>query len=242
MSPSQRNDPSKRLSTDLSKLNIDIRSAQTNPSIDNQKKTHVVRNDDIKLEPSAQRMSQIRNDNEQKPKSSFLSNLLDRDSNNVKNNNHKRQESDSKLSLNFVRGFRRENSDFFPLSKRHSAILGERQINAIAPNAPHRSSAIYSKNNAQSNKNNGEPVLTDFVCREYLDNSQQPSASLTPSNVNNKHNSNNNSNNSNNKNRSSFNFLAPRREKTESVILLRNSANRSLLLDKQQVNTHTQIP
>lgn len=232
-------------------------------------------------------------------KNTFLSNLLD----NTKN--HKRQESDSKLSLNFVRGFRREHSDFFPLSKRHSAILGERQNNVISQIAAHRSSAIYSKHNKN---NNGEPILTDFVSRAYLENAPSVSPNIkdrnestiendannsinrmkngqlrdirksststtcgshlsssgttitqTPSTTaktsspnthttltkttpttttnaslaNNKCNTNNISSN-NNPNRNSF-IMGPRREKTESVISLRNSTNRNLPIDQSQV-------
>lgn len=112
---------------------------------------------------------------------------------------HKRQESDSKIS-NFVRGFRRENTDFFPSTKRHSAILGERlSSNLPSIQAPQRSSAIF-----QRNRNKGEPVLTDFVTGRDTDNNK--SAHLRVAD-----------------------FLRPRREKTESVILVRNSATRQLL-------------
>lgn len=147
-----------------------------------------------------------------KPRNTFLSSLFEN------SKNHRRQESDSKLSLNFVRGFRRENSDFFPLSKRHSAILGERQSTAVNV-APHRSSAIYSKKKL----NNGEPILTDFVSREYVAISK-----------------NDNSNDSENNSRHAP-FVGPRREKTESVILLRNSTNRNLPIDQQQVTIINKI-
>lgn len=112
---------------------------------------------------------------------------------------HKRQESDSKIS-NFVRGFRRENTDFFPSSKRHSAILGERlSSNLPSIQAPQRSSAIF-----QRNRNKGEPVLTDFVTSRDTDNNKSTHLRVAD-------------------------FLRPRREKTESVILVRNSATRQLL-------------
>lgn len=164
------------------------------------------------------------------PKSSFLSNLFE----NAKM--HRRQDNDSKASLNFVRGFRREHSDFFPLSKRHSAILGERQIAAVAGggnnnsagtvgiNSPsHRSSVIYPKNNKH---NNGEPILTDFVSRQYLENSATATTTTTPTATT----------NNNQTNQSSL-FMGPRRQKTESVILLRNSTNKNLLFEAQQVKT-----
>lgn len=177
-----------------------------------------------------------------KPKHSFLLNFLDKDNSKA----HKRQESDSKLSLNFVRGFRRENTDFFPLSKRHSAILGDRQATAavLAAATPQRASVIYPKNY----KNNGEPILTDFVSREYDSNRTPPmttaktasttsiASSITANNISNNANNLNNNNNRNNHSRGSF-FLGPRREKTESVIL-RNSTTRQLLLDQQQVNNN----
>ncbi|XP_065087820.1 serine/threonine-protein kinase mig-15 isoform X9 [Ochlerotatus camptorhynchus] len=153
---------------------------------------------------------------------------------------HKRQESDSKLSLNFVRGFRRENSDFFPLSKRHSAILGEqitpgssgassKQMSSSAIQQQQRSSAIFSRN-----RNKGEPILTDFTVTKRGDgdeprprtpprptglsggvsNQPTPRPGITPSVRN-------------------LDFLRPRREKTESVIFLRNSPTRQQLFDSQ---------
>lgn len=150
----------------------------------------------------------------QKATSSFLNNF--RSSAAIAaNKGHKRQDSDSKLSLNFVRGFRRENSDFFPLSKRHSAVLGERQTgqpSAGALGMPARSSGIFqrSSNIGKTSTPKGEPILTDFT-----------------------------SNNSGvgGGGERNFDFLRPRREKTESVILVRNSATRQQLLEKlQQVN------
>uniref|UniRef100_A0A1B0D878 Uncharacterized protein n=1 Tax=Phlebotomus papatasi TaxID=29031 RepID=A0A1B0D878_PHLPP len=77
---------------------------------------------------------------------------------------HKRQDSDSKLSLNFVRGFRRENTDFFPLAKRHSAILGERIASGNTNNSGgdqsivQRSSGIFQRRP----KVGAEPILTDY--------------------------------------------------------------------------------
>lgn len=174
--------------------------------------------------------SSIRNDNKildtktansnaiNQPKNTFLANLFE----NAKN--HRRQESDSKLSMNFVRGFRREHTDFFPLSKRHSAVLGERQSIAVINKAPQRSSAIYSKKNKNQND---EPILTDFVSREYKGDNASIKSKRSDSNNGNQCTT-----------RSSF-FMGPRREKTESVILLRNSTNRKLLLDKQQVKSIT---
>ncbi|XP_040160032.1 serine/threonine-protein kinase mig-15 isoform X5 [Anopheles arabiensis] len=194
-------------------------------------------------------------------------------------NAHKRQESDSRLPLNFARAFRRENSDFFPLSKRHSAILGEATADAksmasgggggqgLQQQQQQRSSAIFSR----SSRNKFEPILTNFSLnnpsgsdderrsssssrqtpprhgqqdggggargtgvgggaggggagtpKEGGNGGRQPSplasAQVTPRNMD---------------------FLRPRREKTESVIFVRNSPNRpqqSLLFDGQQKN------
>lgn len=197
------------------------------------------------------------NNNNAKLKSNFLSNLLESNS-----KNHKRQESDSKLTSNFTRGFRREHSDFFPSSKRHSVVLGERQ-SAFAHLVPHRSSAIYS---AKYNKcNSGEPILTDFVSRAYLENSPTSSCAVTTATTittaasttttttittkptassinpittsassNALDNKKSTDKNVTNNSRNLF-FMGPRREKTESVISLRNSANRNLLFDQLQV-------
>uniref|UniRef100_A0A1B0GCR4 non-specific serine/threonine protein kinase n=1 Tax=Glossina morsitans morsitans TaxID=37546 RepID=A0A1B0GCR4_GLOMM len=52
------------------------------------------------------------------------------------NATHKRQESDSKLPQNFIRGFRRENSDFFPLTKRHSTVLTNSNLLQSIPPMP----------------------------------------------------------------------------------------------------------
>jgi hypothetical protein len=127
--------------------------------------------------------------------------------------------------MNFVRGFRRENSDFFPMSKRHSAILGEQVSPAHhQPQTQQRSSAIF-----QRNRNKGEPILTDFhknrddtlklqqqrAARENGQGAPQVAQQQTPVRP--------------------PDFLRPRREKTESVIQYRNSTTRQLLLEQQQV-------
>ncbi|XP_063702450.1 serine/threonine-protein kinase mig-15 isoform X3 [Culicoides brevitarsis] len=142
---------------------------------------------------------------------------------------HKRQDSDSRISLNFVRGFRRENTDFFPLSKRHSAVLGENHAQKPAPQVPLRSSAIFRRNN---DNNKGEPVLKDYINRADTDilrqrtppqtQSQQPQPQQKPSS---------------NKG-STFAFLRPRREKTESVILVKNTAARQLYAQQVQGSQH----
>lgn len=161
--------------------------------------------------------------------------------------NPKRQENDSKLSLNFVRGFRRENSDFFPLSKRHSAILGSERKPVAPISQPQRSSAFFQRNKLTK----GEPVLTEFVVRgrEFGRESPTQGAGNTPqhkqvtqlqatSGGSTTAAAATNGSAATSSGRS-FDFLRPRREKTESVILIRNTAARQHLLDNmfaQQVN------
>ena len=135
-------------------------------------------------------------------------------------NNNPRKE-DSRLS-NFVRGFRRENTDFFPLTKRHSAVF-ESSPAPKQPQIHQRSSAIF-----QRNRDKGEPILTDFIPKRDLTltgrpkvqqvqqmampNIAQRQSTPVPKNLD---------------------FL--RREKTESVILVRNTAARQHMLNQQQV-------
>uniref|UniRef100_A0A182WCE0 non-specific serine/threonine protein kinase n=1 Tax=Anopheles minimus TaxID=112268 RepID=A0A182WCE0_9DIPT len=182
---------------------------------------------------------------------------------------HKRQESDSRLPLNFARAFRRENSDFFPLSKRHSAILGEASADAksMSPGGggaansqglqqqQQRSSAIFSR----SSRNKFEPVLTNYSLNNPSGSDDERRTSrLTPPRAAGvqgaggtppSEGSSGGGGNSNSRQQSplagsqvttrNMDFLRPRREKTESVIFVRNSPNRSqqlLLLDGQQKN------
>lgn len=139
---------------------------------------------------------------------------------------HKRQESDSKLP-NFVRAFRRENTDFSLISKRHSVVLGERMQNGNDPNSQLRSSAIFQRNKAK----NCEPVLTDYTVHKgslkkesIVSNPTTETSVVDP--------------NKNPNNWANFNFLRPRREKTESVIFVRNFAARHKFLAEQQKTQH----
>ncbi|XP_053666382.1 mitogen-activated protein kinase kinase kinase kinase 4 [Anopheles marshallii] len=187
---------------------------------------------------------------------------------------HKRQESDSRLPLNFARAFRRENSDFFPLSKRHSAILGEATADAksMSPGGggssagsqglhqqqQQRSSAIFSR----SSRNKFEPILTNFSLNNPSgsDDERRTSSRLTPPRLGHQQGAGAASEggsgsgvgggNPTGRQQSplagsqvaatrNMDFLRPRREKTESVIFVRNSPNRPqqlLLLDGQQKN------
>ncbi|XP_022900991.2 serine/threonine-protein kinase mig-15 isoform X3 [Onthophagus taurus] len=123
------------------------------------------------------------------------------------NSNHRRMESDNP----FVRSFRRENSDFFPLSARHSAIIVDR------PNPISRSSGIFnmrrgSEAGLNSKKNSGEPVLTDFVKKTEA-TSPKGVAVLRDNSL-----------------------LKPRREKTESDITLRYSEARKSLRENLEAH------
>ncbi|XP_044752776.1 mitogen-activated protein kinase kinase kinase kinase 4 isoform X3 [Coccinella septempunctata] len=135
----------------------------------------------------------------------------------AKSPSHRRMDSDSKVGP-FLRGFRRENSDLLPLGSRHSAIFLDRT----------RSSGIFNNRRSSdagfnSTKNNGEPVLMDYVKR-----TESPSSTKSD-----------NSKNAANRSREHRlpesglikieDVFKPRREKTESDIVLRNSdARRSI--------------
>lgn len=144
----------------------------------------------------------------------------------------KRSDNDSRFS-NFVRGFRRENTDFFPLSKRHSAILSSEQPSPVKSNSPQkvqRSSAIF-----QRNRPKGEPILTDFIPKRdnTLDNktNKNATASNAPRNSEVKLRQHPTTSNNN------IDLHRMRREKTESVIFLssRNSNALNALQPLQQV-------
>ncbi|XP_008194007.1 serine/threonine-protein kinase mig-15 isoform X9 [Tribolium castaneum] len=109
---------------------------------------------------------------------------------------HRRMDSDSKINNPFFRGFRRENSDFFPLSSRHSAVFSDKNV---------RSSGIFNNrrgSEAGLNKKNGEPILMDYVKRTESPKNNKDYGMIL---------------------RVDGNFVKPRREKTESDIVLRNS-------------------
>lgn len=156
----------------------------------------------------------------------------------MKKTRHRRMESESKP---FLRGFRRENSDFFPLSSRHSTYLASER-NLI--NQPLRSSALFTSNNNNrlggvvcgggsssflKKIDKGEPILTDFVVRNHESIPSLTSTSSTSS-LNNQKKWSNNDNNANWNSKSSpmkedLSKFRPRREKTESDIVLRQSSS-----------------
>ncbi|XP_060657681.1 serine/threonine-protein kinase mig-15 isoform X7 [Drosophila nasuta] len=144
---------------------------------------------------------------------------------------HKRQESDSKLP-SFVRGFRRENSDFFPLTKRHSAVLSGSSSNnnsnaqLQSPSQVQRASAMYQRNSIYSSKDvptaaprTKVPTTTTAAAATAATTTAaaaKPSAAPTKSSW------------------ANLDFLRPRREKTESVIVLQNAAARAQQHQQQQ--------
>ncbi|XP_055914497.1 serine/threonine-protein kinase mig-15 isoform X4 [Eupeodes corollae] len=172
------------------------------------------------------------------------------------NKNHKRQESDSKLPMNFVRGFRRENSDFFPLTKRHSAVLGERMANngssgGILPinsnstsnnNTPlqQRASALFQrstnmfKSEDSKLKTDQQKSLKKSESNKQINVSPQQQQQQSTVNQNQKSESTNKSSWSSSLTGRNLDFLRPRREKTESVIFLQNYAARQQLIMAQQ--------
>lgn len=133
---------------------------------------------------------------------------------------------DSRFS-NFVRGFRRENTDFFPSAKRHSAMFpAEQQSSPVKSNSPpkmQRSSAIF-----QRNRPKGEPILTDFIAKR--DNSMGKKSNVEPVKMRQPAANNN------------LDFLRMRREKTESVIFVSRNSNAQQFNPsaQPQVNSRTQ--
>lgn len=132
---------------------------------------------------------------------------------------HRRNESDSRISGPYG-GFRRENSDFFPASSRHSAVLLESKSNSgsgggsggimfsgngrrgsdIAGGVSALSGlnilGVGKKGGSSSDAKNGEPILTDFSLNKAAN--EHASAVLDYP-------------------------VRPRREKTEGdIVLLRN--------------------
>lgn len=77
----------------------------------------------------------------------------------------KEQDTESNSPNRFFRGFRRENSDLFPLpSTRHSAIYIPKHETPIGVNKQLRSSGIFNNSRKHTVKTPaGEPILTDFI-------------------------------------------------------------------------------
>ncbi|XP_068629184.1 serine/threonine-protein kinase mig-15 isoform X2 [Battus philenor] len=77
----------------------------------------------------------------------------------------KEQETELNTPNRFFRGFRRENSDLFPLpSTRHSAIYFPKHDNQVGVNKQMRSSGIFNHSRKQGKPAaSGEPILTEFI-------------------------------------------------------------------------------
>ncbi|XP_033160105.1 mitogen-activated protein kinase kinase kinase kinase 4 isoform X6 [Drosophila mauritiana] len=147
---------------------------------------------------------------------------------------HKRQDSDSRLPTNFERGFRRENSDFFPLAKRYSAVFSGATAAGSTAGSPsaqalQRSSAVYQRNSIYSSsissksKENAVPGAPGAAAAGTATASAKPGpAAATTTATATKGAAPKTS-----KSLANFHFLRPRREKTESVIVLQNAAVRA---------------
>ncbi|XP_054734988.1 serine/threonine-protein kinase mig-15 isoform X2 [Anastrepha obliqua] len=180
---------------------------------------------------------------------------------------HKRQESDSKLP-NFMRSFRRENSDFFPQMKRYSAVLSSNSSNLSSPQLvqAQRASVMLPRSSMYNNK--GDIAATDNKPKEMKTCSatttstattatsasnaakqQTPSEqqqTTTPKPISTPSASKastpaitaqpqTKTSWTNNLTPGKLDFLRPRREKTESVIVLQNSAARQQSFLAQQL-------
>lgn len=168
----------------------------------------------------------------------------------VAENSPKRAENaDSSRFSNFVRGFRREHTDFFPSSKRHSAIFSE-QLSPSKNNSPQkvqRSSAIF-----QRNRPKGEPILTDFIPKRdttldkrnnnAINGETSKTANNSPAAAEGEVKLRNQPSSSSKINNNHLDFVRMRREKTESVIFVSRNTN-SAVVDayqqfQQQVKAH----
>ncbi|KAH8316756.1 hypothetical protein KR074_002472 [Drosophila pseudoananassae] len=144
---------------------------------------------------------------------------------------HKRQESDSKLPMNFVRGFRRENSDFFPLTKRYSAVLSggstsggspgqQQQLQSPQMVQAQRASAVYQRNSIYNSSAKETKTGAGVGTGTGASASSGSVKGAAPKPAS--------------KSLVNFNFMRPRREKTESVIVLQNAAVRAAQQRQQQ--------
>ncbi|XP_039489671.1 mitogen-activated protein kinase kinase kinase kinase 4 isoform X5 [Drosophila santomea] len=149
---------------------------------------------------------------------------------------HKRQDSDSRLPMNFERGFRRENSDFFPLAKRYSAVFSGATASGSTAGSPsaqalQRSSAVYQRNSiynssiSSKSKENAAPGTPGAAAAGTP--TPTASASAKPGATAATTTATKGAAPKTSKSLGNFHFLRPRREKTESVIVLQNAAVRA---------------
>ncbi|XP_068142712.1 serine/threonine-protein kinase mig-15 isoform X4 [Drosophila tropicalis] len=172
--------------------------------------------------------------------------------------NQEPTDSTSKLPTNFVRGFRRENSDFFPLTKRHSAVLSGSSGASSSSIFANRSSKVpqqpplvqgqrtgamyeipYNNNNHNNNNNNinnssssskrpspagadSSAVTAAAAATAKKDAGTASAAASTKAKA-----SGSGATATPTKSSWPIDFWRPRREKTESVIVLHNAAARA---------------
>ncbi|XP_030384955.1 mitogen-activated protein kinase kinase kinase kinase 4 isoform X3 [Scaptodrosophila lebanonensis] len=150
---------------------------------------------------------------------------------------HNRQESDSKLPSNFVRGYRRENSDFLLNTKRYSAVISNAsaQLQSPVTSQAQRSSAVFQRNSIYSNNNNNnnskqtqpKEVAASSSAATKFKKSSSTTAAPTTTTTTAKSPAAKNS-------WANLDFFHLRREKTESVIMGRSAAARARQLQLQQ--------
>ncbi|KRK01501.1 mitogen-activated protein kinase kinase kinase kinase 4 isoform X7 [Drosophila yakuba] len=166
---------------------------------------------------------------------------------------HKRQDSDSRLPMNFERGFRRENSDFFPLAKRYSAVFSGATASGSTAGSPsaqalQRSSAVYQRNSiynssiSSKSKENAAPGTPGAAAAGTA--TVTATASAKPGATASTTTATKGAAPKTSKSLGNFHFLRPRREKTESVIVLQNAAvraQRQQQLQQQQQQQQQQL-
>jgi len=152
---------------------------------------------------------------------------------------HKRQDSDSRLPTNFERGFRRENSDFFPLAKRYSAVFSGASASGSTAGSPsaqalQRSSAVYQRNSIYSSSISSKSKENDVPGAPGAAAAGTATASAKPGPAAATTTATKGAAPKTSKSLANFHFLRPRREKTESVIVLQNAAVRAQRLQQLQ--------
>ncbi|XP_046867688.1 mitogen-activated protein kinase kinase kinase kinase 4 isoform X7 [Drosophila willistoni] len=182
--------------------------------------------------------------------------------------NQEPTDSASKLPTNFVRGFRRENSDFFPLTKRHSAVLSGSSGASSSSIFANRSSKVpqqpplvqgqrtgamyeipYNNNNHNNNNNNinnsssstkrpspagadssaATATATAAAAATAKKDVGSAAAAATKAKA-----SGSGATATPTKSSWPIDFWRPRREKTESVIVLHNAAARAQQQQQKQ--------
>ncbi|XP_043650900.1 serine/threonine-protein kinase mig-15 isoform X3 [Drosophila teissieri] len=166
---------------------------------------------------------------------------------------HKRQDSDSRLPMNFERGFRRENSDFFPLAKRYSAVFSGATASGSTAGSPsaqalQRSSAVYQRNSiynssisSSKSKENAAPGKPGAAAAGTATPTATVSASAKPGATAATTTATKGAAPKTSKSLGNFHFLRPRREKTESVIVLQNAAVRAQRQQQLQQQQQQQL-